>query len=151
MKKVVKIGFPIVCVIVVGGTFYLLNRASNKVDEASENALNTLNKVTQITNESVSNASNELTELSTEDDEVYSYTVETEEEIQNKEKIAKENEEKAISLVKEKDGKRNEEVYYTNESSSDEGYVIAVRRKSTTEAIIYYIVNIEKETVEVYY
>jgi hypothetical protein len=148
MKKIVKIGFPIVCVAVVGGTFYLLNRASNKVNENSEN---TLNEVSEISDENISNASNELTELATRNDEVYSYALETDEKIAENENLEKENKEKAISLVKKKDGERNEKVYYTNEESDDDGYVVAVRRSSTTEAIIYYFVDVENETVEIYY
>ena len=32
MKRVVKIGFPIVCVVIIGGTFFLLNGAKKRVN-----------------------------------------------------------------------------------------------------------------------
>jgi prolyl oligopeptidase PreP (S9A serine peptidase family) len=145
MKKVIKIGFPIICIAVIGGTFYLLNKTLNKVNA---------NKVTENTvNEDI----NETTNISSPTDEedleniqTITSTILVEEQENN---AAKEIQKKAeaIELVKVADGTRSSKVYYTNEGMDDDRYIVAVRYEDTTEAIIYYTVDVEKENVEIYY
>lgn len=34
MKKVIKVGFPIVCVVIIGGTFYMLGNLDKRVEDS---------------------------------------------------------------------------------------------------------------------
>jgi len=52
MKKVIKIGFPIVCIAVIGGTFILLNNTTGKIirnkldeDDSVSNTVQTSNEI----------------------------------------------------------------------------------------------------------
>ena len=48
MKRIIKIGFPIVCVAVIGGTFYLLNKTLDRVNSMNEDTK--INNITNVTN-----------------------------------------------------------------------------------------------------
>lgn len=56
MKKSVKIGFPIVCVVIVGGTLIALGNLQNKVDEISANKK--VNKIENSVNQIYENNNN---------------------------------------------------------------------------------------------
>ena len=141
MRKVIKIGFPIVCISIVGITFFLLNRAMNKVNKNNWNTSETVKN-------NVEENSNEIdTENSTSQKKVY--TVSDDE---KRKELEKENEknQKAIDIVKQKDGNRTN-TYYSNEGEENGEYIVAIRDIQTTKAIIYYIVNLEEETARIYY
>lgn len=137
MKKVIKIGFPIVCVALIGGTFILLNKFQKQINERAEINAKTTNSVKE-----------EKTENTTQDENA-TYSVSLEEE-----KIEKmqeeENEKEAIEIAKKKYGNSNDDVYFTNEGKEENKYLVAVRDKTTT-AKVYYKVDIEKKTCEVDY
>ena len=40
MKKIIKIGFPIVCIVIVGGTIIAINNLKNKAENISNNVKN---------------------------------------------------------------------------------------------------------------
>lgn len=145
MRKVIKIGFPILCVSVIGVTFYLLNNAQKRVNELKENS-----------NSKVTVEENEV-DLIEEDDDDYveenniTYSVSLEDEKKLEQEV-EDQENKAMELVEEIYARTsNAEVYYTSEGMEDDKYIIAVRDEETTEAIIYYIVDIVEESVEIYY
>jgi tRNA A37 N6-isopentenylltransferase MiaA len=138
MKRIIKIGFPILCVAVVGGTFYLLNKTLDKV--------NTGEAVDNETNYSENNTTLE----ETNDTTVIPSTTSYQEEV-DKTNQESENKTKAKELAEKKDGARTQKVYFTNEGKEDDKYLVAVRDEETTEALIYYLVDVETETVEIYY
>lgn len=52
MKKVIKVGFPIVCVVIIGGTFYMLGNLDKKVEDSLRmQQSNSVNKVEETKNE----------------------------------------------------------------------------------------------------
>ena len=69
MKRIVKIGFPILCVAVIGGTFHLLNKTQDRVNEMNRENQNRISNVTKneslenntknVSNENVANSVNE--------------------------------------------------------------------------------------------
>jgi tRNA A37 N6-isopentenylltransferase MiaA len=138
MKRIIKIGFPILCVAVVGGTFYLLNKTLDKVNtgEAVDNEINY--------------SENNTTLEETNDTTVIPSTTSYQEEV-DKANQESENKTKAKELAEKKDGTRTQKVYFTNEGKEDDKYLVAVRDEETTEALIYYLVDVETETVEIYY
>lgn len=132
MRKVIKIGFPILCVAVIGGTFILLN---NTIEKINQNKL----KVEEDDNTPTTTVIEEIEEDTT------NTVVDPEEakaqEIQNKAK--------AIEIVQKKAPPATN-VYYTNEGTIDNQYLVAIRDKDTKNAKIYYIVNVENEKMEIY-
>lgn len=166
MRKIIKIGFPIVCVAVIGGTFYLLNKTLDRVnamneDAKSNNITNVTNNTSQnllaqnnLSNSNVNNVSNAITNkvsnVSNSTNSVSTSTVLVED--QEKMEAKKlEDKEKVIELVKKRDGERRDKVYYTHEGTENGKYVVAVRYEATTEAIIYYEVDLENEKVDIHY
>ena len=110
MKKIIKVGFPILCVAVIGGTFILLNKTLDRVNrnklvekESETNQISNQNTQSEnyITNETLyeNNVTNKV--LSPKE----------EEELKNKEE---ENKLKAIEIV-EKLAPPSSNNYYTNE------------------------------------
>ncbi len=56
MKKVIRIGFPIVCVVIIGGTFYMINKLDKKVEGSLKNQYsNSTNTSTEVENETALN------------------------------------------------------------------------------------------------
>ena len=140
MKRIVKIGFPIACVVVIGGTFFALNKLQKKVKVSKkDNTVNT--SVSENVSEKIDNDIDTINEVS------FSTPIQNDEQVKDSEK---QNEEKAIEILK-KTYSLNDDVYFTNEGKEDNSYIIAVRNKDTTAAKIYYEVNIENEKVNVHY
>ena len=144
MRKIIKIGFPIACVAVIGGTFYLLNKTVKRVNENNYN--NNINE-----NNSIIQKAEDATDTFENVSKVEENIINTIPE-ENK-KIESENEEKdknkAIDIVKKKDVSRSN-VYYTNEGKNGNKYIVAVREEDTTEVVIYYSVDLDKEEIEIY-
>ena len=134
MKKLIKIGFPIVCIAIIGGTFVLLDRTTSKInrnklssDESSiyeENVIET----------EVSNGEEVLENIVNSEDVKIK-------EIDNKAK--------AIELVKRLSPPLTN-VYYTNEGKVEDNYLVAVRDSETQIIKIYYVVDINNEKIEIY-
>ena len=145
MKKIIKVGFPILCVAVIGGTFILLNKTLDRVNrnklvekESETNQISNQNTQSEnyITNETLyeNNVTNKV--LSPKE----------EEELKNKEE---ENKLKAIEIV-EKLAPPSSNNYYTNEGKDNDKYIVAIRDMDSKIAQIYYIVDIDKESIEIY-
>lgn len=137
MKKVIKIGFPILCVAVIGGTFILLNKTVDRINrnKLSENNVkqNTIrNSIVRVVEENKVEMGNTI-----------STTLEEEKnkEIKNKAK--------AIELVK-KFAPPTTNSYYTNEGMDGDNYLVAIRDNDTKNSTIYYSVDIENEKIEIY-
>ena len=160
MKRIIKIGFPIVCVAVIGGTFYLLNKTLDKVNASKQERENNSNVNEQnspsyidenaiIQNVLDKNSVNNVSNTNNISNTVTSTILVEEEEAIETKKI--EDKEKAIELVKENADERTRKVYYTNEGLDGDRYIVAVRYEDTTEVAIYYSVDVESESIEIYY
>ena len=153
MKKIVKIGFPIVCIAVLGGTFIVLKKAEKKVEEMKKYENTTQNVTSENLLSNNSKTSDNMKSFDVNDNEnvqneiSYSIPIENDEDVKN---AKKQNQEKAFDIVKKVHGE-SDDLYYTNEGMEDEKYIVAVRYKETTSTKIYYIVNLEDETAEIYY
>ena len=66
MKKVIKIGFPIVCVVIIGGTFYMLNDLDRQVEKSLRS---------QYSNTTNTSTETEITDSENTVQENVSYTV----------------------------------------------------------------------------
>lgn len=147
MRKAFKIGFPIACVVIIGGTFVMLHNMKKDVENANVSSNIIANQENNTILDNVTN--NEETKNVTSD---ISIPVAVEDEEQAK-TDKKKNQNKAIELVKEKYG-NSSNVYFSNEGNDEENenkYIVAVRNKETTTAKIYYIVDINTDEVEIYY
>lgn len=131
MKKIVKIGFPILCIAIIVATFIMLADIKGKVEENKS-------KKTKETNETVNEVENEVVNEVQEETGLLS---KTEESVQF---------DKAAQILKGKVTISNNQ-YITNENEEDGRYIIAIRNKETTEAEVYYIVDVETGEYEIYY
>lgn len=135
MKKIVKIGFPILCIAIIVATFIMLADIKGKVEENKS-------KKTKETNETVNEVENEVeNEVVNEVREETGLLSKTEESVQF---------DKAAQILKGKVTISNNQ-YITNENEEDGRYIIAIRNKETTEAEVYYIVDVETGEYEIYY
>lgn len=74
MKKSVKIGFPIFCVVIVGGTLIALSHLQNKADEISNNKnenkiVNSINQTDENNNITINNSINNENDYTSIDEE----------------------------------------------------------------------------------
>lgn len=134
MKKVIKIGFPILCVAVIGGTFFLLNKTTSKINR---------NRLSEDDEEIIvaNNVIEENGNLEEVQENILSPEEVKEQEVKNKAK--------AIEIVK-KLAPPTENTYYTNEGMVGSEYLVAIRDNETKDAQIYYTVNIGSEKIEIY-
>lgn len=135
MRKIIKIGFPIVCVAIIGGTFVLLNRTTNKINR---NKLNS--------DEDSIYEENVIETKVSEGKEILENAVSSSEDVKVKEI---DNKARAIELVKKLSPPLTN-VYYTNEGKVEDNYLVAVRENDTQIVKIYYIVDINNEKIEIY-
>jgi len=148
MKKIVKVGFPIVCVVIIGGTFILMGKTANKIKETKKS--NTNIEVNETKSEV---KDKDMLSTSIKAGELNSTAVDEMVEVDGDEtenSLEEQNYKKACEIAKKKDEKRTAKVYYTNEGIEDGKYIVAVRLEETTEAINYYLVDIDTEKVEIY-
>lgn len=135
MKKIIKIGFPIICIAVIAGTFILLNKTTDRINR------NKLQK-DEIDNSFEENIINEV-----EDNTNTENIVELSPEEAQKKEI--ENKAKAIEIVKRL-APPLENVYYTNEGKVENNYLVAIKDNDTKNPKIYYSVDVENEEIEIY-
>lgn len=135
MRKIIKIGFPIVCVAIIGGTFVLLNRTTNKINR---NKLNS--------DEDSIYEENVIETKVSEGKEILENVMSSSEDVKVKEI---DNKARAIELVKKLSPPLTN-VYYTNEGKVEDNYLVAVRENDTQIVKIYYIVDINNEKIEIY-
>ncbi|MBR1540214.1 MAG: hypothetical protein IJ629_03455 [Clostridia bacterium] len=137
MKKVIKIGFPILCIAVIGGTFVLLNKTTEKINK---NRLTEEDEDQSFVESKVPEEDENLEEENTSN-----VVVDPEEakvqEVKNKAK--------AIEIIKEV-APPTSNSYYTNEGMVEDKYLVAVRDSTSKEPKIYYAVDIVNESYEIY-
>lgn len=166
MKRSIKIGFPIVCILVVGGTLIALGNLSNKANKiSSKNETNTVN--TSVKNEVNNNVVSEYPNFSYNANTVSNTNVENkvDESKKNENKTSNQDvtnnktevtdekndtpdKEKALELAKKEWGEDNS-VYFTNEGVSSGKYIVAVRDKSNTAVKLFYKIDLNTKIVEV--
>lgn len=129
MKKIVKIGFPIVCVAIIIFTFWLMIDMKEKVDANSDKK--------NETSEEIDNSLNKNTENKVADDTL----------LNSKDYIYLR---KSIQVL-EDEIKVKDNQYFTSEGEEDGRYIVALRDAETTEAKIYYIVDVDTGEYEIYY
>lgn len=155
MKKGVKIAVPIICVLVVGITFYMIFDINKKVEEVNNNVNNVEEQNVIEDDENTEVEQNNVVEESKLENTTSN---ETEVDPNNKEEVSEEEDAYANSkldeakyLVKKAWGD-DDTVYFTTEGVSSEGiYLVAAREKSTTNVRNYFKVNLETKKVEVDY
>ena len=175
MRKIVRIGFPILCVAVVGGTLIAVGNLKKKADQIYEEKSNReyVNMVTsnntvnefyesgasvQNTNVVVENKaqSNNIVEnvVDNQVKEKVENKVETSPKTNSNSEVTSEDlsnsseKEKAVTLVAKEWGE-DSSVYFTNEGVSNGLYIVAVRDKSNTSVKMFYKVDLKNKTVEV--
>ena len=129
MKKIIKIGFPIVCIAVIGGTFILLNRTTDRINR------------NKLKDDTTQNSSVNETETDLNDVKITGV-----EEVKPQDVSGKN---KAIEIVK-KLAPPDSNAYYTNEGMVEDLYLVAIRDNETKKVKIYYTVDIENEKIEIY-
>lgn len=137
MKKIVKIGFPIVCVAIIIFTFWLMADMKEKVaenndkkNEISEDIDNSLEQNDEnVLNQNSENKVGEEALLNSKDD-IYL---------------------RKVIQVLENEIKVKDNQYFTSEGEEDGRYIVALRDAETTEAEIYYIVDVDTGEYEIYY
>ncbi len=162
MKKV-KIWLPILCIVVVAVTFYMLHDRQNKANQLEENEVrnetqNTLQNEDIVNENSVENASveNQVTNqiqnttTNTVDITNSTNTTNTNKPISNAPAIPAETDQKqkAIELVKKEWGADNSVDFlfeYINENGE---YVVSVKDKATATVKYYFRVNLATKAVE---
>lgn len=155
-----KIWVPVICIAVVGVTFYMMYDIQNKIDKMegqnainqSENEIidNETNHEENITNQDVVNETTNTTENISSNNisnNTTSNKINNQTSNQSQPGIT-DKKQKAIELVKKKWGKDDTVNYvfdYVNENGE---YVVAVKDKATATVKYYFRVNLETETVE---
>lgn len=135
MRRAIKIGFPILCVAVIGGTFILLNKTTERINR---------NRLPE-DDEEVTTSEMQLVEEGTEETTNQVVTVSSEEAKSQEMK----NKAKAIEIIK-KSAPPVSNSYCTNEGMAGDKYLVAIRDSVSKDAKIYYAVDVENETFEIY-
>ena len=129
MRKIVKIGFPILSIAIILFTFGLMADIKGKVKEKKAEQGQTSEIVDNNLENNNENKVAEDTLINSKDD-IYLR--------------------KAIQVLKN-EITISENQYFTNEGEEDGKYIVALRDKETTEADIFYIVNVDTGEYEIYY
>ena len=148
MKKIVKFGFPIVCVAIIIFTFWLMSDMKDKVDDKKSDKEEIEENVNEI-------SENEIVENSIGNKDYNEIGLDVNQTNNKTESSFFSNEgdiylNKAIPVFRDKI-KINENQYFTSEGEEEGRYIVALRNSETTEAEIYYIVDIETGFFEIYY
>ena len=158
MNKKVKIAVPIVCVLVVGITFYMIFDIKNKVEKINydTNNIEAENTVEEniIDDENIVDEKNTVTNETSKENTVANNTVaqpSSEEVSEEDDAYSTKKLDEAKYLVKKAWGD-DDTVYFTTEGVNSEGlYLVAAREKSTTNVKNYFKVNLETKDVDVDY
>ena len=134
MKKAIKIGFPILCVAVIGGTFILLNKTTERINK------------NRLPDDEDKLVETQIDETETTEETITTTTTVTSEEAKTQEI---KNKAKAIDIIK-KSAPSVSNSYCTNEGIAGGKYLVAIRDNTSKEVKIYYAVDVEKETFEIY-
>lgn len=174
MRKIVRIGFPILCVAVVGGTLIAVGNLKKKADKIAKEreAVNYSNTVvenntpqtttttyvytntvntTTTTNSVMNTGENNTVKTPSQNNTVTDKTPSTNTkntEVTTEDLSGSSEKEKAVTLVAKEWGE-DSSVYFTNEGVSNGLYIVAVRDKSNTSVKMFYKVDLKNNTVEV--
>ena len=155
MNKWIKIGFPILCVLVVVVTFYLLHNAQSKIKAKEETNTtkveNVVNEVEEENTVEVENTVNEVEpeEIKTTVEQGGASSASLYEKNNDAGSTQKKNE--AIQLVKENWGADDTVTFRCDQVTGDGIYVIAVVSKQTGNVQNYFRVNLDDKIVQVDY
>lgn len=155
MKKYLKIIVPLICVLVVFITFFMLFDIKNKVEDSyyGKNSIE-LNEgkdeeITKNNNDENTSVENEIVESTT--NTVNQNLTKEEEVLEDEDNYSKSKLDEAKKLVQKEWGEDNT-VYFTNEGFNSEGlYMVAVRDKTSTAVKNYFKVNLETKKVMIDY
>ncbi len=160
MNKWIKIGFPILCVLVVVITFALLHNAQKKIDEngaanttqkevveGKNETKKTENVVEEVENETANTAKNEEIKSTVEKGGASSSSLYE----KNNEAGSTQKKNEAIQMVKDNWGEDDTVTFRCDQVTGDGIYVIAVVQKQTGNVQNYFRVNLDENTVQVDY
>jgi len=179
MKKWIKIGFPIVCVVVVGGTLIIVGNLTKKANEISNQRIqeyyNTVSN--SQSNSNTNNYYSKTNYIESDYNTTNTYNTNISNSVTNTNRNANTNtntntntstnqskntksEESDSDLAKVDDKAKaialvkeewgeDSSVYFTNEGFVSGYYSVAVRDKSNTSVKMFYKVDVNKKTVEV--
>lgn len=161
MKKGLKIIVPLICIIIVGITFYMIYDIRNKVEEINYGTNDIeVNEVEEEIKVEIENIVEENDDTNTVENETSTNTVvanttdtnTVQEEVSDDEDAYSKNKlDLAKSLVQKSWGE-DSTVYFTNEGINSEGlYMVAARDKTSTAVKNYFKVNLNTKKVEVDY
>lgn len=141
MKEKLKfIVLPVICLIVVGVTFYMIFDIKNKAEEMSYNTENIIEEDELKNNETTEENTVKNTEAPDDGSPVSS----SEEGTTNKKQ-------QAIELVKQEWGEDESVSFRCDTVTSDGEYIIEVITKASATVRNRFRVNLENKTVEIYY
>ena len=179
MRKLVRIGFPILCVAVVGGTLIAVKNLKNKADQIAKEKntvnysntvvstnttntnsyvhdtyyTNTVNTTNNVKNTSVNTVANTAVANNTKTN---TNTVGSKTPVTNTantetttEDLSGRNEKEKAVTLVAKEWGEDSSVYFTNEGISNGLYIVAVRDKSNTSVKMFYKVDLKNNKVEV--
>lgn len=166
-KFKIKIWLPILCVVVVGVTFYMIYDIQNKVDQLTEyedsnevqNSISSENVVSEnqvenavveneVTNENINQTTNAVINVTNTSKPVANTNTNNNKNNTSFNPGVTDQKQKAIELVKKEWGNDNSVDFlfdYVNEKNE---YVVAVKDKATATVKYYFRVNLETGTVE---
>lgn len=157
-KVNLKVWIPIICIIVIGVTFYMLHDIQNKI--AKNGTQNTIN-VPQNQTENVINEENNTEQNIVPENQTENETTNTAENtnVSNSANTTNpasapakpavtDQKQKAIELVKKKWGKDDTVDYVFDYINENGEYVVAVKDRATATVKYYFRVNLETGTVE---
>lgn len=157
-KKIFKYAFPVICILIVIITFWMLSDIRSKVDNElynTDDIANNTDEEFEVTENEISNeVENIVNEISNEANIIENTQNNVTNQIVPEEDIeegstAKKQE--AISLVKQAWGEDNSVSYRCESVNSNGEYVVAVILKSSGSVKAYFNVNLETKKVEIDY
>lgn len=159
MRKYLKFIVPIVCVLVVIVTFYMIFDIRSKIEEKNYNTDNISVDENEVSEENIVEEENTVSEENTiAEENTVSKETNTVENTSSKEEVSEEEDtystkklDEAKALVKKAWGE-DDTVYFTNEGLNSEGlYMVAARDKTSTAVKNYFKVNLDTKKVQVDY
>lgn len=156
MRKYLKYIVPIVCVLVVIITFYMIFDIRSKVEEQYYNTDDIVAEENEVYEENIVEVENTVEEENivsenTTSENTVSNTASKEEVSEEEDSYSTKKLDEAKALVKKAWGE-DDTVYFTNEGLNSEGlYMVAARDKTSTAVKNYFKVNLETKKVQVDY
>ncbi len=159
-KKIFRYAFPIICVLVVIITFYMLFNIRSRVDDElynTDDIDNNIEEIDIVEDEIYEESENIINEVENEISNTVENTLNndvTNQIVQEKDDIEEgstSKKQEAISLVKKAWGEDSSVTYRCESVNSKGEYVVAVILKSSGSVKAYFNVNLETQKVEIDY